>query len=93
MTPKVKTGTKKVLLNEFMKENGEIYFYHKADGRKIIPVNDKEKNERARQRLKEIFVKYKNNIPKRFIENWNKVKLFDTSGNVENAHAILLEPE
>ena len=93
MTPKIKTGTKKVLLNEFMKEGGEVYFYHKAKGRKIIPVNDKEKNGRAKQRLKEIFVKYKKNIPKRFIENWSKVKLFDTSGNVEKAHAILIEPE
>ena len=93
MTPKIKTGGKKVLLNEFMKESEEIYFYHKAEGRKIIPVNDKEKNDRAKQRLKEIFTRYKNNIPKRFIENWNNVKLFDASGNVENAHAILLEPE
>ena len=45
MTPKIKTGGKKVLLNEFMKESEEIYFYHKAEGRKIIPVNDKEKND------------------------------------------------
>ena len=93
MTPRIKIGTKKVLLNEFMKDCEDIYFYHKADGRKIIPVQDTEKNNRAKQKLKEIYTKHKNDIPKRFIENWNKVKLFDSSGNVEHAHAILLEPE
>ena len=84
MTPKIKTGGKKVLLNEFMKESEEIYFYHKAEGRKIIPVNDKEKNDRAKQRLKEIFTRYKNNIPKRFIENVifaTNLHIVDEKGN------------
>ena len=90
---KSKGETKRLLLHEFMKDHEGIYFYRKLDGRKIVPVQDKEKNERAKQRLKEIFNKYKNNLPKRFLNDWNKVKLFDASGDVEKAHAILLEPE
>ena len=90
---KKKIVGKKVLLNDFFKDGNEIYFFHKNGEREIVPIINKEKNEKAKQKLKEIYSKYKNRLPKIFVENWERVKLFDAKGDIDNAHAIVLYPE
>lgn len=69
-----------------------IYFYYK-DKKKVVPVLDLEKNEQAKKRLDQIFKKNKNQIPDYFLENWPSVALYNPNGNVENANAILINPE
>lgn len=71
----------------------KIYFYHKPN-RDIEPSNNEILNRKAKQRLDEIHLnRNKLKIPKHFIENWNKVALYDPSGNPESAVSILIEPE
>jgi DNA modification methylase len=83
---------KKVPLQYFIKDNTEVFIYYKGKNKKTMPILDMEKNNRAKQRLTQIYSEYKTTLPKRFLENWNKVKLFETTGDVENAHAIMLDP-
>ncbi|MFH1367940.1 MAG: DNA methyltransferase [Elusimicrobiota bacterium] len=73
--------------------NKDVLFYCKNERRNIIPVTNKEINEKAKSRLKEIFEKYKDDLPKSIINNWNRVKLFDASGDVDGAHALMIETD
>lgn len=70
----------------------KIYFYKKNNKREIEPVIDKSKNELAKEKLLNIYCKYKNIIPRKYIENWENVKLYNPSGDVGKAKAILIEP-
>lgn len=90
---KMKSVIKKYPLNCFFKDDEEVYLYYKNDNKKIVPILNKEKNEKAKQKLQEIYLRYKADLPKKFVENWNKVKLFDANGDVNNAHCIILGPE
>ncbi|WP_136479352.1 DNA methyltransferase [Acetivibrio thermocellus] len=73
--------------------NGDQYFfYYKNNKREIVPCTDKEKNIKAKKRLDEIF-KENYNIPKIYIDNRDKVKLYNPKGDVEKATALILNPE
>jgi DNA modification methylase len=71
----------------------ETFFYFKDKRKKVMPSPDPSIHDRAKERLKEIFSKHHNDLPRRFKENWKDVKLYDPSGDVENAHAVILQVE
>lgn len=75
------------------KLDDHCYFYYKDNKKQIVPFPDKSKQERARQRLKEIFLEYKKGLPKKFRDNWRYAKLFHPQGDVEDAHSVLLQLE
>ncbi|BAI61038.1 putative DNA methylase [Methanocella paludicola SANAE] len=68
----------------------EYYFYYK-NNKSIVPCLDDKSNEKAKLMLNNIYNNYKDNIPKRFISQWDKVKLYDPNGNIDSAHAIILD--
>lgn len=69
------------------------YFYSKPN-REIAPETDKQKNNRAKERLEELYNnRIELKIPSFYIANWDKVALYDPSGNVDKAVSILIEPE
>ncbi len=70
----------------------KCYFYHKPK-RAIEPCTDAEKNKMAKKRLDFLFENQKSLIPKRYLEQWDKVALYNPKGNVETATAILINPE
>jgi DNA modification methylase len=64
------------------------YFYQKKRS-DFIPVEDKSANQMAFQKLEEIFeTRKKYGIPKRFIDDWENVVLYNSKGNIEKANAI-----
>lgn len=69
----------------------KCYFYSKQN-REIQPVEDEDANKRAKEKL-DILFQEKYNIPDYFIENWDKVALYDPSGDVEKASSIVINPE
>ncbi len=71
----------------------EAEFFYYKDKKKIVPFPDRSKHERAKERLKELFSKFHKDLPEKFKDNWSNVKLYDPSGNVENAHAVILQLE
>jgi len=71
----------------------DTFFYYKDKKKKIVPFPEKNKHERAKQRLAELFDSCKKDIPKKFRDNWDHVKLYDPSGDVESAHALILSAE
>lgn len=70
----------------------KIYFYYK-DKKKVVPILDSMKNEQAKKKLDQIFKDKKSQIPDYFLEKWSKVALYNPGGDIENANAILLNPE
>ena len=68
------------------------YFYSKPK-RKIEPVQDDEINRLAKARLDFIFQNKKELIPSYFLQRWDEVALFNPTGNVNKANAILINPE
>lgn len=70
----------------------KYYFYHKPK-RAIVPCEDAEKNAAAKKRLAELFSTRKDLIPRRYLDNWNEVALYNPGGKVESATAILIKPE
>jgi len=68
-------------------------FYYKDKKKQIVPFPDKSKHERAKERLKELFSKFQDDLPRKFRDNWSNVKLYDPSGDVEGAHAVMLQIE
>lgn len=85
---------KQIKLSKDNKDEKEIwYLYYKDKSRNIVPVKDIEKNRKAKIKLEEIYKNFKNKLPKKFRENWYKVKLFHPKGDVDKAHAILMDPE
>lgn len=70
------------------------YFLYKKNRKEIIPVKEKEVNELAKNKLSRFFEnKEKLKIPSRYLQQWEKVALFHTKGNVEKANAILIPTE
>lgn len=72
---------------------GRKYAFYAKSERKIEPVLDDNVNGRAIERLEEIRASHINIIPPNFLENWSDVALYHPKGDVETAHAILLDPE
>ncbi len=68
------------------------YFYYK-DKKQVVPVLDKEKNKLAKKKLAEIYKTRKKLIPEYFLEKWQDVALYNPSGDIEKANAILIDPE
>ncbi len=69
-----------------------IYFYSKPN-RTVEPVKDKLLNLRAKEILDSFYENRINlNIPSRFIDNWEKVALYNPKGDIEKADSILIEP-
>lgn len=73
-------------------DGSDYLFYYKNDQRKIAPVIDKTINEIARKKLSEIKEKEKN-LPRKFVENWERVKLYHAKGNINEAKSIILHLE
>ncbi len=68
----------------------QFYFYSKLN-REVKPVEDRETNEKAKIKLQQFFDTKSHLIPDYYLENWEKVALYDPKGNVEKASAILIE--
>ena len=68
------------------------YFYYK-EKKHVTPVLDQEKNKLAKKKLDQILKTKKDLIPEHFLERWSEVALYNPGGNVENANAILINPE
>ncbi len=70
----------------------KYYFYYK-EGKNIVAAKDKERNAQAKRRLADLFKNKKDSIPDRFLDDWQNVALYNPSGNVKAAKAILINPE
>lgn len=70
----------------------KYYFYYK-DKKQVSPVIDENKNKQAKKKLAEFLKTKKHLIPEVFLERWNEVALYNPGGNVDNANAILIDPE
>lgn len=70
----------------------KYYFYYK-EGKGIVPVKDKKKNEQAKRKLANLLKDKKDSVPERFIKNWSGVALYNPGGDVKAANAILIDPE
>lgn len=68
----------------------DYYFYCKNTRRNIVPVEDKELNVIAKNMLNDILKKHKNEIPKKYLDNWDNVKLYSPTGKIEKAKALIL---
>ena len=69
------------------------YFFVKNQKRKIVPSEKKENHKEAKKILDNIFLNNKKDIPSKFIKNWDIVKLYSPSGKVNDANALILNPE
>lgn len=83
--------TGKTDLGDFFSEELEVFFYKRGKNREIIPVSSQLKNIKAKDKLNTIREKYWDQIPSEFRERWKDVKLFETVGNLEKAHSIILD--
>jgi len=68
------------------------YFYLK-DKKQVVPVPDGEKNKQAKKKLAEFLKTKKKLIPDYFLERWDEVALYNPGGDIDNANAILINPE
>ena len=60
----------------------------------FLPIEEVEQNKIAKKRLDEIFAnKEKLSIPKRIVENWDDIALFQSNGNIEKANALFIKSE
>jgi len=84
--------TTQLPLLEPRSKRGKYYLYYK-DKRVIKPVESEELNEQAREKLADIYNNHNGNIPDYFLENWDKVALFNPAGDVQKASAIFINPE
>lgn len=66
------------------------YFYYKNTIRNIVPVEDKDLNIIAKNMLKDILQKHKNEIPQKYLEDWDNVKLYSPTGKIEKAKALII---
>ncbi len=66
------------------------YFYTKQD-RQIQPTSDPNLNQKAQIRLAQLWHdRDRLNIPDYFLDNWDKVALYDPSGDVDKAKSLLI---
>lgn len=69
-------------------------FFYKKNRRDFIPVEDKNLNSLAENRLEEIYKNAKEyKIPKRFLSQWENVSLYNAKGNIDKANGLFLVPE
>lgn len=73
--------------------NKRFYFYEKKKDRSIGPVVSEDLNNKAKKKLELIFQTNKSSIPSRFLNNWGRVSLYNPSGNIDKATAILIDPD
>ena len=66
------------------------YFYYKNTSRNIVPVEDKDLNIIAKNMLEDILQKHKNEIPQKYLEDWDNVKLYSPTGKIEKAKALII---
>jgi len=71
--------------------DSEYYFYYKNQNREIVPNKDLLVNKEAKKILDKIYKEHKNDLPKRFSDNWRCVKLYHQGNNVTQAHSIILD--
>lgn len=68
------------------------YFYKKE--RKKIVAAEEPLHELAKAKLRYLYANRNQlQIPRRYIEHWDKVSLYHPSGNVDKANAILINPD
>lgn len=72
--------------------NSEFYFYEKNKKREIVPVEDPTLNKIAQEKIK-IILSTQFDLPSIFVENPEKVKLYNPKGNIEKASALLINPQ
>ena len=70
-----------------------VWFYYKNSSRKIVPVEGQDVQEKAKHKLAEIRQTYSDKIPSVYLQQWDEVKLFHPSGNLDAAQAIMLKVE
>ncbi len=76
-----------------IEDTREIFFY-KKNRRDYEPVADKDINLIARLKLKKIFENStKFSVPNRYLNQWDKICLFNAKGEIENAKALFIESE
>ncbi|MCL4322610.1 MAG: site-specific DNA-methyltransferase [Deltaproteobacteria bacterium] len=75
------------------KPDKDFFLYYRDKKRQIVPFPDNNKQKMAKERLKELFFEFSDDLPKKFKDNWTNVKLFNPAGDVDNAHAIILKLE
>lgn len=66
------------------------YFYYKNQNRKIVPNKDSLINVEAKKILDKIYNENKNKLPKRFIDNWESVKLYNQRNDISQTHSLIL---
>lgn len=66
------------------------YFYYKNTSRNIVPVEDKDLNIIAKNMLEDILQKHKDEIPQKYLEDWDNVKLYSPTGKIEKAKALII---
>lgn len=71
----------------------QYYFYSKQKSREMLPVLDVEINRAAKAKLDKIRKEKAHLIPRRYLEDWEHVALFNPNGNLEKANAILIDPK
>ncbi len=69
------------------------YHFVKKEKKKNVYVEDKKINNLAKKKLSEIYKKSKDIVPERYLNNWDDVKLFHPSGNIEKAEALIIDLE
>jgi len=78
-------------VNYSCKKNVKSYMCKKDNG-DIVFIQDDEVNQKAKNKLEKIRKEY-DDIPERYRKNWDEVSLYHAKGDVEKAHAILINPE
>jgi len=70
------------------------YKFYKRENRKVVPVIDYEINQKAKQKLNELFENKElfNSLPDHFKKNFDKVSFYNPSGDIEKANAVILDP-
>lgn len=79
-----------------LKEKDDLsnyFFYYKNQRRDIVPNKDPIINGEAKKILDKIYKEEKNNIPKKFIENWKAVKLYNQRNDITKARSLILNVE
>lgn len=71
----------------------ETYFYYKDSSRKIVPVPDDVMQIRAKEKLNQLLQSNKYVIPSLYKDNWDDVKLYHPSGNIDKAISLMLKVE
>lgn len=67
------------------------YFYYKDEKRDIVPSKDVKINKLAKEKLNYLREEFHDSIPSKYLKNWNSVRLYSPSGDIDKAGAILLD--